>query len=757
MEKQNKNLGYLGVDFQFRLVKALMEDKDLFRDLHSIIDQNTFTDPNLRLYVGLLKDYYDKQDSFPSYEMMGIVLNEKAKSDIDRETFQNINEKIRATNGDGVQFIKEEAIKFYRQQNIVKTANEILKIAGDGDTSKYEKCVDLLTEALAKGASYDLGQGIFDELNDTLAPDYREPIPTGLSKLDEALNGGLGKGELGMIAGSSGFGKALPLSELVLTNKGYIPMGKVKVGTRVIGRDGKSHKVIGVYPQGKRDIYQVTFSDGTVCRCDLEHLWAVNTAYMRGKKNDHTSLEVITLKEIIERGLSSGNVPNFKVPFVKPVEFTTKKLNIDPYDYGCQLATKNKQFKKQFTTKPLIIDKKYIFNSLPNRIKLLNGIMDKMGSSMLSGYSTIVTPYKTFADDFKMLINSLGGKCKEQFLEDKFAYKISFILTDENIKIFTKENKQKLVKYKEYESFGKYIIAVQFEKQEEAQCIMVKAKDHLFVTNNFTVTHNTTVTTAMASYAATFQCANNLNQGYKVLQIVFEDGVKAIKRKHLARLTEIEACQLSTEENLENVKSMISHDPRYNMLQNNLRILSLPTGEITANKIKEYIKKLINIGFRPDLVIVDYFECIDLGVDKADSEWSKEGRTMRKFENMAKELNIALWIPTQGSKDSSAAEVLTVDKIGGSAKKVQISHVIVTIARTVEDIKNKKATISLMKNRAGIAGLVWTNVDFDNGTCIISMDNVDDGQDMFEYKKQKEKEEMDLQTAIFKTINAQKQ
>ena len=188
------DLGFLGLEFQYRFIKALMEDNDLFRDLQPIIDQNMFTDPLLKTYVGSMKNYYEKNDSFPNYEMMGIVLNNISKNEIDKMMYEELNKKIRNTPTDGASYIRETAIKFFRQQNIIKCANRILSIAGEGDIDKYDECIEILQEANSRGASYNLGEHLFDELNDTLSADYREPIPTGLGKLDEALNGGLGKG-----------------------------------------------------------------------------------------------------------------------------------------------------------------------------------------------------------------------------------------------------------------------------------------------------------------------------------------------------------------------------------------------------------------------------------------------------------------------------------------------------------------------------------------------------------------------------------
>ena len=196
MRVTDKNdLGYLGEDFQYKLIHTFMEEKEFFKDLNNIIDQNMFTDPMLKIFVGVMKEYYEREEAVPSYTMMGIALNQKAHNDIERETFKAILQKIADTPSDGVDYIRTLAEKFFKQQNIIRTANEILKIAGDGDTSKYEKCLELLNDALNQGTREEFGSSVFDDIGETLSDDYRTPIPTGIGKLDEALEGGLfGKG-----------------------------------------------------------------------------------------------------------------------------------------------------------------------------------------------------------------------------------------------------------------------------------------------------------------------------------------------------------------------------------------------------------------------------------------------------------------------------------------------------------------------------------------------------------------------------------
>lgn len=475
MNKNNRqNLGYLGEDFQYKLIHTFMEDKEFFKDLSNIVDQNMFTNPALKVFVGVMKEYYEKEETVPSYSMMGIALNEKSHNDIEKETYSAILEKIRNTESDGVEYVRQLAEKFFKQQNIVKTANEILKIAGDGDTSKYEKCVELLNDALNQGNREVLGHSVFDDIGETLSDDYRVAIPTGIGKVDEALEGGLGKGELGVIIGSSSFGK-------------------------------------------------------------------------------------------------------------------------------------------------------------------------------------------------------------------------------------------------------------------------------------------TSMTTAMASYAATYKCEQNNYSGYKVLQIVFEDRIKQIQRKHIGHITGIEAKDLSKKDKIDEVKRQISNYEDYDLLNKNLKIVKFPSGELTANHLFRFIKKLINNGFKPDMTIVDYFECLShVGDSSTSNEYEKEGKTMRKLEAMAGELDMALWIPTQGTKESVNLELVTMDKAGGSFKKIQIAHIVMSIARSMEDIDANRATIALLKNRAGKSGKVFNNVEFNNGTCRISTDHVDEFDNMIEYNKNSQKQRDELVSKIFEMTQSKK-
>lgn len=470
-----RDLGYLGEEFQYRLIHHFMSYPDFFIDLERIVDQNMFTHAVLRTFVAIMKDHVAKHEVVPSYDVMEIEFRERTRNRIDLEIALETVERIKNTVEDDCDYIKDLAFKFFRQQNIVKAANEVLGIASKGNTEQYEHVVDVLSDALTQGVHEDNGTTVFADLSTTLSDDYRFSIPTGISDIDDVLEGGIAKGELGVIVGPSSFGK-------------------------------------------------------------------------------------------------------------------------------------------------------------------------------------------------------------------------------------------------------------------------------------------TSLTTALANHAATYvNEERGITDGLKVLQIVFEDRETQIRRKHIARIATLESGEPIEARNLskpgyrEKVLRILSTYQKKDMLDNNLRIVRFQSGEKTAMQIKKFVKRLINTGFKPDLMIVDYFECLRHVGDKTDGEYTKEGITMRKFESMANELDMAIWIPVQGTKDSFNKEILGLSDAGGSGKKVQIGHIIMTIARTPTDIEQGIATISIPKNRSGRGGATFTDISFNNGTCIVDC-NGSQEYNVVSYNQSKQKENNDIAKDIMRRM-----
>ena len=229
--------------------------------------------------------------------------------------------------------------------------------------------------------------------------------------------------------------------------------------------------------------------------------------------------------------------------------------------------------------------------------------------------------------------------------------------------------------------------------------------------------------------------ANNaFNLGYNVLQIFFEDNPKIIQRKHFTMWTKIAPDNLSLqrEEVLEKVRQIKENAP------NRLVLKKLPSDTMTMNQIKNQMRKMIAEGNKIDLVVVDYIDCIVPDKNLGD-EWKSEGSVMRGFESMCHELDIAGWTATQGNRSSISSDVVTTDQMGGSIKKAQVGHVIISVAKSLQQKEMNLATIAITKSRIGKDGIVFENCKFDNEMIEIDTDSSVTFLGMEEQKEEKNK------------------
>ncbi len=337
-----------------------------------------------------------------------------------------------------------------------------------------------------------------------------------------------------------------PLDARVLTPKGWTTMGALEMGDRVIGRDGTSHQVTGVYPQGVQDVYRIRLTDGSSTECTLDHIWRVKSHGERGV------FQTLPLKEIVERGIvyESGS-KKWEVPYVDPVEFDVEEdLPIDPYLFGSLLGDGcfhksvsmavasedadeqeglltsllpdgvtvsrrdhggwNKLYFKRpkgayrnplsesirmlglwYVTGPnKFIPKRYLHASIEDRLSLLQGLMDTDGSVSTTQYRVrFCTTSRALAQGVVELVGSLGGSATVEQNEGRNTMNISIRWLPAGFVPFRLQRKAKF--YKQNRRNYRHIESVELIGQKDTQCIRVDSDEHLYVTDDFIVTHNT--------------------------------------------------------------------------------------------------------------------------------------------------------------------------------------------------------------------------------------------------------------------------
>lgn len=267
-----------------------------------------------------------------------------------------------------------------------------------------------------------------------------------------------------LYGGSAGGGKMSPLDSCVYTPFGAIRMGDVKIGTQVSNPDGTIAKVIAIYPQGVKEVYSVTFDDGSSCEVGLEHLWLVREARVRRFRKKPISEKLprwrLATTEELMKHIKRKHI---LIPLTQKVEFTITSRNsenkwpIEPYFLGCLLGdgyignsivitSADEEIIKKISfsynsvyQKPNNKAKSYAYSEtigkkldklglrhkrswekhIPSAYKiapvaireaLLQGLMDTDGYIDKRGHPSYTTTSKQLAEDVRWLVLSLGYK-----------------------------------------------------------------------------------------------------------------------------------------------------------------------------------------------------------------------------------------------------------------------------------------------------------------------------------------------------------
>jgi phosphate starvation-inducible PhoH-like protein len=130
-------------------------------------------------------------------------------------------------------------------------------------------------------------------------------------------------------------GRAQPLHSRVMTPAGWRTMGSLAAGDYVIGSDGRPVRVLGVFPQGPKEVYRVRMTDGASTLACAEHLWAVST--MEDKRR-HKSPRVIETREMLGN-YRRNHQYRYELPLLSsPVDWPHREVPVEPYSLGLLLG-----------------------------------------------------------------------------------------------------------------------------------------------------------------------------------------------------------------------------------------------------------------------------------------------------------------------------------------------------------------------------------------------------------------------------------
>ena len=339
-----------------------------------------------------------------------------------------------------------------------------------------------------------------------------------------------------LLQGHFGSGKAIDVNSIIPTPSGDKRAGDIQVGDSIFSRTGNDTQVIGVYPNGLKDSYKVIFEDGRVVHCNSEHNWTIIN-------NRTHQFETKTLQEIID--YISSTHSKVSIPVNQPVEYQEKELSITPYTLGLLLSNaiydcgtilypnssdkyvdsiikentqywwdiytyKEYRFPRDLEGNPVspqsfygelysevvehkVIPQLYLYSSIDQRWELLQGIMDSLGT-VSNDNNVFCSIPDTLLNSFLTLVHSLGLIVTVMKGESPVTLmvKVDFSIIK---KIFKNHSFLRVpynrVHFNSVDSLT--ILSVEKEeKQRDMVCFEVDNPEHLYLCNDYIVTHNTT-------------------------------------------------------------------------------------------------------------------------------------------------------------------------------------------------------------------------------------------------------------------------
>ncbi|GIG66468.1 hypothetical protein Pen01_27630 [Phytomonospora endophytica] len=306
-------------------------------------------------------------------------------------------------------------------------------------------------------------------------------------------------------------GRAQPVSTPVLTPEGWRPIGELQVGDLVVGSNGEPTPVLGVYPQGEKDVFRIRTRDAASTVATGDHLWTVDDG------------EVKTTAELIE-GLPEAGA--YRLPLLSgPAYLPARETSVDPYELGLRLwdgcldtvaagqreneAVGLGRIVRARTEIPgglgltgvcpdtAFVPADYLHNTHDVRLAVLQGLLDAdgrvatlPGSSVGEGRVSVryITPSTQLRDDLRYLVRSLGGVVDTRVRNNAHTLDIRLPAGVEPFRRARNADK--------YRAAGqacpeRHIVGIEPEGRAEAVCIQVAAADSLYVTEDFILTHNT--------------------------------------------------------------------------------------------------------------------------------------------------------------------------------------------------------------------------------------------------------------------------
>ncbi len=756
-------------DAEASLLGAILIDSDAIVKIADIVRAEDFYDPkNGRIYEAIVQ-LYEKHSPIDV-----LTLSDQLKSSgfidyVGGAPYLTELTNFVPTAAHAEQYAQIIAEKSMRRR-LIKVSQDTVKLAYNEERPLQELVEEAETnlfEVSQKHVKQDISsiETILGESFDRLDELHKDKgtlrgIPTGWKDLDNIL-AGLQRSDLFILAARPAMGKAQPLDAKVLTVNGWRAMGKIKVGDQVASVDGKQSKVVGVFPQGKKQVYEVAFSDGRSTEACGEHLWTVyyrtwlkprvltteQVAAMLQRKRyqkrlwidvftghfgQETQLPISPWAFGILLGEGDFGSLRFSTASKRILERMKKELgpscvvnHAGNYDYRITVnkaQTDPKSIPVRQTLRELELWGKrshekripeiYMQASLAQRLDLLQGLLDADGWVELHGTVRFSTSSPQLADDVLNLARSVGAWAtkktkhphythKNEYREGRESYVINITYANPARLFSLREKRIRAIPFR-YRKKPTFISIIPTRKVQ-TQCIAVSHPAQLYITDDFVVTHNTAFVLNLAQNVA-------VKAQEPVLIFSLEMSKEQLVDRMLSRASGVDAWALRTGnltdsdfEKIGQAMGTLSEAP----------IFIDDTPGITVSDLRTKARREAHL--RPlGMIVVDYLQLMSGGSRFAgqSNRVQEISEISRGLKGIARELNVPLIALSQLSRsvESRSPQIPQLQDLRESGSIEQDADVVSFLYR--EDYYNPESErknimdVFIRKHRNGPTGAV---------------------------------------------------
>jgi len=567
------------------------------------------------------------------------------------------------------------------RQLLDQAESRIFQISEEGSRGQagFHQLPDLLGKVVER----------IDELYNQNNPNDVTGVPTGFVDLDR-MTSGLQQGDLIIVAGRPSMGKAQPLDARVRTPSGWKTMGELAVGDALASVDGAPSIVTAVYPQGERQIWRVTFSDGRSAECCDEHLWTVHHRAWSAPR----TLTLAELRELLgERRyqrrlwidmpsgdfghrdplpvdpwvlgalIGDGNLNGTSVGFSNVADDVLERMRERVGESLTLVAAGGPDWRitrrigqpGRPARNPLrcaletlglwgtdsstkFIPRCYLDASRAARLDLLRGLLDTDGWVERWGTVRFSTASERLARDVQELARSLGGWCTVRGKRTSFTVDgrrkpgapawVCTIAHPDPASLFLMSAKCERLQGGRSRRRQPVIVSIEPSRRAQAQCIAVSHPSRLYLTDDYVVTHNTAFSLNIGEHVA-------VDQGLPVAVFSMEMGATQLAMRMVCSVGRLDQQRLRTGRLLEDDWPRLTNAMQ-KMQDTQLFIDETPA--LSVLELRARARRLSRQCGQLGLVIIDYLQLM-AGSSSGENRATEISEISRGLKGLAKELN----------------------------------------------------------------------------------------------------------------------